>query len=494
MRERVPHGESVSDYRATTADHCRCGKNSVQHFEFLTERSESSMLNSMVMRRMYLYDIVIRFSYRRLLKPSAFVTVLAVCSAKGQPVATEIYVPPLDSYSTDLNKGMKPYTEAVLRSLSNQRMGVMIPTATAMPYVGRLIRLLPTGEHETCSATLISASVILTAAHCLCEHSQDNGYWLTAKECIQANALSTVRTSVFFPTAGVFGTTGRVSINPDYHMYSGAEVIVGSRPLADLAVVQLAGAPPIQPVKISHNIEEPTRLISDGFGAFTTMPDPRSPKAESPSYDVGLENAIIQRGMACRPGYTDVTCSHYSPMNFDLSVSNAASCDGDSGGPLLDISTGADPFVFGVTSERESHHGQIDCSSSSDALTTYTLSGPHATWIEAEAKSLNSSKTPKNKMLGCIEGRAHSRSPWTFKLLPFEGAPTTVFSASVVAEASSTVSPFVDFDGGAAPTGCVFVEGLHTTVSCQRTGNLPISLRISESTLAQVSICGYDER
>ena len=191
------------------------------------------------------------------------------------------------------------------------------------PSVGAL--LSPGDPHFAtllCSGTLIGCHTFLTAAHCVCS--------FTGADCQSGtNAPNPADYVVFLQHAGFF-TVSSVAVNPDFNF-----------PVGDVAILTLAsavtGLAPT-PIDVTRAPAPGSAASIVGFGK------------DSNAADYGLKRAGAVTMASCVSGVSNTTsvCWDFvAPLGPP--GTDADTCNGDSGGPLLaDFQCG--DTVAGITS------------------------------------------------------------------------------------------------------------------------------------------------
>jgi uncharacterized membrane protein YgcG len=203
-----------------------------------------------------------------------------------------------------------------------------------------LLKQVEGGFYPSCSGTLLTQNLVLTAHHCVAALNSDDG---ASVECGKtqfrdADAASTMLVSVE-------ANVGQEGLNP----YRVDQVWVAERgsPVCgkDIALLLLSGsgipatvAKPIEP-GLTTEVKPDALFAAIGYG----LQDPNDQRGETAGHRMGVDDAqVFCAGSACdTPMVTETEWIAESPV-----------CSGDSGGPALDQAG----RVVGVTSR-----GDPDC-------------------------------------------------------------------------------------------------------------------------------------
>lgn len=189
-------------------------------------------------------------------------------------------------------------------------------TAATQPHHKAVVSLHQKGDKNIfCSGTMISKTVVLTAAHCLYPPPAASSLWVYVGD----NATTEVNPK--------FYDVAQVLVHPGYN----EQTLVN-----DIAMLKLTAEVPVEPVRalpkslpfVEGDTGEPVNFA--GFG-----------KTEKGTYDQKLQvngHAKINRG---------------NPMTLYYTQEAGGPCFGDSGGPAFVVRDGA-RYVAGVTSYGDS--------------------------------------------------------------------------------------------------------------------------------------------
>lgn len=185
-------------------------------------------------------------------------------------------------------------------------VGGTTTTTTAYPFV---MQITDAYGSQFCSGTLVSATKVVTAAHCMVGASASNVRVVGGRTYLN----------------GTDGTVGRVSkiwVNPDYMDATDGH---------DVAVLTLATSMPYQPV--SYVSSSQTGVYAAGTTARILGWGTTSENGSS-SNQLRTATVPIVSDSSCKSSYgsdfvqSDMVCAGYSSGGVDT-------CQGDSGGPLL---------------------------------------------------------------------------------------------------------------------------------------------------------------
>ena len=214
-----------------------------------------------------------------------------------------------------------------------------------------------------CSATLIGCRTLLTAANCFCTDPA-SGLVLNGQQCAaNSGLLDPSKYSVYFQHAGLFGVE-KITINPAFTFQENQEQ-------ADVALIRLTEVVDgVQPTPIN-------RLTRPGAGSPGTIV---GFGRDSVVNDLGLKRS----GKVVVSNCTTVPAAKNLCWNFENPIgapgSDANSCDGDAGGPMMaDFGTG--DVVAGVIASGTS----AECTPPDQAWNTDVAA--ERAWIEQQAGS-----------------------------------------------------------------------------------------------------------
>lgn len=188
----------------------------------------------------------------------------------------------------------------------------------------------------SCSGTLITSDVVLTAGHCLAKQGGNT---------VSAISPSSVR--VFFGDAsddpsGELVTVSATLVHPGYNPYS----LVN-----DIALLRLSQPAPVAPIA---NLPASLAFDNGDIGTVLDFVGFGYSDLAKTDYGVKLHNTIPLGALGC-PQSVYPACPPGAPTDtqFSYSQSDAGQvegpCNGDSGGPAF-VSVGGTTYVAGVTS------------------------------------------------------------------------------------------------------------------------------------------------
>ncbi|GAB2866679.1 S1 family peptidase [Nocardioides pacificus] len=210
------------------------------------------------------------------------------------------------------------------------------PDAEAHPNVG-LTMAYDASSRFTCSATLVSPTVVLTAAHCT---EGTVGRTLVTFETYLGDAPPAGLPSAADRTAGYTQAeleaagfhSGVAHTHPGYSgltdrdNWNDVGVIVLDRPVTDIAPARLAG------VNLLDSVAQPrlnkTLFTAVGYGAEVRKP------ASGPQNAVPMTFPLLRR-QAQMPGQKLTAQILQTNGNLHDSRGTGGTCTGDSGGPVL---------------------------------------------------------------------------------------------------------------------------------------------------------------
>ena len=191
------------------------------------------------------------------------------------------------------------------------------PDGTRHPNVGALVtdwNPNSPGPDQFCTGTLVSETLFLTAAHCLYGQPEDEPVWVTFEPTYDESSAA---------PAGLYDVTG-------WTLHEGFAVAGGGADAHDIAIVELADAPSVEPADL------PTLGLLDTYGqqelrelGFTTVGYGlvRNTKKGGPHafVDEGIRLVAEQTLLSLQPTWLT--------LNMNPSTGSGGTCYGDSGGP-----------------------------------------------------------------------------------------------------------------------------------------------------------------
>ena len=204
------------------------------------------------------------------------------------------------------------------------------PDGGGHPFVGIMVGFDEEGPAWSCSGTLISPTVFLTAGHCVDGAVGDIQIWFDAD--VEAGYPANG-----FPWTGSASGTGY--LYPEYNFPLGDVGVVILNEAVDMPVYgQLPSVNQLDALKTKRGVQDVT-FTAVGYGMQKSFPDAAAWKNQGDYVRMVAYPHLIQINV---PGFTG---------NFSLLLSNNAAtggtCFGDSGGPNF---LGNTNIVAGVTS------------------------------------------------------------------------------------------------------------------------------------------------
>lgn len=212
-----------------------------------------------------------------------------------------------------------------------------------------------------CSGTLIGCRTVLTAANCFCT-DPGSGLVVNGAQCANdQNLLDPSKYSVYLQHAGVFGVE-KITVNPNFIFDENVEQ-------SDVAIIRLSevvdGIAPTPISRVPRPISgSPGRIV--GFGKDSVV------------NDLGLKRtgSVVVENCTAVPADKNLCWNFTEPIGSQGTDAN--SCDGDAGGPMLaDFGTGY--VVAGVMASGTS----AECTAPDQAWNTDVAA--ERSWIETAA-------------------------------------------------------------------------------------------------------------
>jgi len=300
----------------------------------------------------------------------------------------------------DLAKGWSKANAAVV----SQSAGGPLFSSSLVTETGVLVmHYAEGGDGTVCSATAISPTHILTAAHCVCGVSGSGRAFESYKACQPWIA----RTSAIFysPSSGVRQVQS-FTVNDKYSAPWTDDH--GKRPLADLAigaldrpvdnfVATVGASDPFSPVMFSSS-SGTFSVSDDGVNIFDDADTPGAKYPPGTVFPVGVEQFANYKkvGVAAKlecnykTAPPDSLCISYDNVVHSAApgVADSTVCGGDSGGGLFTrINEAGDYRLGGVISAAVAPQGQLqdDCSADGNDAPLVVDVRSYATWIAAHA-------------------------------------------------------------------------------------------------------------
>ncbi len=232
-----------------------------------------------------------------------------------------------------------------------------------------------------CSGTLVSSNVVLTAGHCATDE--------TTGAVLTASSYRVVTGAVDWSDAGHRTVSGvsRVVVNPNFTHSNGV-------PIHDAAVLVLSSpvSQPSIPLWSAGQVSPGESAGIAGWGeTFAGQSSAQTLLQSAPT--------VVQSASYCEQfnsGFlpSSQLCTANTPND------NTATCNGDSGGPLLAATANDKLFEIGVTSV-----GPADCDT--DTADYFTAVLPIEPWVSSVIKSV--APVPKIPTLTLSAARLHVR-------------------------------------------------------------------------------------
>jgi hypothetical protein len=210
------------------------------------------------------------------------------------------------------------------------------PDGNTHPNVGLILFYQPDGRFR-CSATLISPTVLVTAAHCT---DGDLGKVLVDFRSVVANQPPTNYPVAANPAAGYTAAeitgagflSGTASTHPDYSHFTDLDnwndvgVVVLDQPVSGIAPAQLAGVTTLD--AIGQNNLRKTLFTAVGYGTEVRKPDSGPQKPTPMSYPL-IRRYVDMPGQKLTDQILQTNGNEHDVFG------TGGTCFGDSGGPVF---------------------------------------------------------------------------------------------------------------------------------------------------------------
>ncbi|KAI8804794.1 trypsin-like cysteine/serine peptidase domain-containing protein [Cladochytrium replicatum] len=261
-------------------------------------------------------------------------------------------------------------TGSMMRGSSRIVNGV-VATAGQFPYLACLLDAANQREGCFCSGSFISATHVLTAAHCL---------EITTNILVVQNTLVGGRSNTIDNSRAIFFTTVRVYPHQQY----------GGVGVNDIAIIRVAlrqdesTSQQIAVVSVPTNpaVCQTTgmRGIAAGFGLVDDLAENRNARLDTLRY----AQLVTMQTQACINFFRNVNPLPLAQSVFCTEVlrkNDPSICNGDSGGPFLVAENGV-PFVVGVVSGMGIVERNLTCGEANDP-NIFTCVPSFASWISS---------------------------------------------------------------------------------------------------------------
>jgi secreted trypsin-like serine protease len=250
--------------------------------------------------------------------------------------------------------------------------------AGALPQLAYIQDKVSAGSYIGCTGTVVSANLVLTAAHCA--HDDATGAVRPASGFL----VATGRPDLADQAAGQVSTVTHVLVYPGYN----PETHVGD--VALLALNQPTTAPSIQLAGSAQSAlwQPGTAVAIAGWGLTSG-----SSGAPPPTH-VQWASTVTQSPSSCKVDALLAATSFDANAQLcadDAPTFHTGTCLGDSGGPMLADYGSASPVEIGITSWGVSTSGN-SCNTSFPSF--FTQAAAISPWVSSEIKALAPASRP----------------------------------------------------------------------------------------------------
>lgn len=291
--------------------------------------------------------------------------------ALGMPAAGEA------DEASWLETSLHAYTDDIRRIYTDprERRGLLLGYTHVQAAARVIARPRSGGRPEFCSATLVTKSFVLTAAHCVCRDLP------TFAECHDQKAPDSLDVDVYLPGSGVHRGQ-EVLVSPLYDSRDVRRALAGSS-LGDLALIRLASEADELPAALGSIVPGQSRAVV-GFGQFVLTADEGAAiGVPTGPFLAGAGVTAIPRFLAhCRGKQIDIVCAQYVADDVENLRLSSALCAGDSGGGVFERAS-VPPRLLAVSSMRLEIRSSVECADEDSTQSVFTRIDAHVEWIKS---------------------------------------------------------------------------------------------------------------